>query len=203
METICGVEKTKIRKMYFSGQVNTLLNQISEKEVTEVEIKDLDTFLDSLSKESKKLKEQFSKYTDIDEMKPPSVEDLMGVDPEKKKKREEWEIERKKDHEEARKIIWAAKVAAHNGKADSEQWLQWGLDLAIYQCSLDQLRVWYDQLYRARLTQIMDVYGVSRSEAEERAKLTDEYRNYKNMALFREMVEETIMLLKKYAGITQ
>jgi len=198
---IVGIKEELIRKKYFSGGLSDILASFLEKEATPEDYQMLDTFLASLTEEAQKVKEAFSKFANPDELKPPSAESLMVLNEEQKEKLNQWEIERNRDYEKAKIIIAESRRAANVGGAKAEDWLKWGLDLATYQFSLDQYRVWQDQLYRARLTEIMDVYGVSRAEAEERAKLTNEYRDYKNAVLFREMVEETIKILKKYAGI--
>jgi len=79
-----------------------------------------------------------------------------------------------------------------------EVWLNAALEITTLLQMIDQDRVYKDQIYREKMTTIIDGYSVSRAEAEERAKLTKEYRDYKNATLFRDNLENFIMLCKKY-----
>jgi len=58
-----------------------------------------------------------------------------------------------------------------NVNINSNVWLECGLEIISLLSVIDQDRVYKDQLYRERLTRIIDTYGVSRAEAAERANL--------------------------------
>lgn len=195
--------RPELRKAYFSGKLDDFLNKCLAQGVEPQEYATIEIELENLKEEADKLKKSFSKFSKVDEFKPPTVEDLMGLTPDKKEKLKEWEKEKESDYNQARILIDRARQATHESRVPAQDWLTWGLELATLQYSLDQYRVWKDQLYRGKLTNIIDTYGLSRAEAEERAKLTPEYRAYKEAVLFREMTEETIMILKKWAGLYQ
>ena len=76
----------------------------------------------------------------------------------------------------------------------------WGLTIANLSRHLDADRVYKDQLYRKRMIDIIDTYGVSRKEAEERSKITQEYSDYKNAVPFKDNLEEIIRICKKKGG---
>lgn len=190
------------RKAYYSGELDTLLASVASNSAPSAEeLAELDKYLQTLQNEHIGLSSAFGKYARKEVL--PSVEDLMSIDPAKDEARKKWEIEMQAAYLDAKDIIAAANKAAKAGGAPVDKWLEWGLQLATLQCSLDQYRVWKDQIYHARLVDIMDSFDCTRAVAEERAKLTPEYRDYKNAVLFREMIEETIMLMKRWAGINE
>lgn len=195
---ILGKNLKDWRKAYFGGKLNDLLDAVaSKKTIKQSELDELDKYLAKLEKEREKLKTSVAKYAKSDKMKLPEVSELMAMTKEQLKDIEEWEKEREKDYKRAREIMELAKAGNKLG-IHNTQWLDWANELITLQYNLDVLRVWKDQLYRGKLVNIMDTYSCSRAEAEERAKLTREYMNYKNAILFRELVEEAVMLCKKY-----
>lgn len=203
METIAGVKVETIRKAYFENQIVDLIDKMNAKNpISEEDAQHLDAFLAGLQNERIEKVKAFRKYTIQEESKLlPTVTELMNLDPDKKDTLDKWELDKKEDYKKARGEVERANQMIKDRNNNREDWLDLGLKLATYQYSIDQYRVWLDQKYRAKLTGIIDDFGCSRAEAEERAKLTSEYRDYKNAVLFREMTEEIIMLCKKYSGI--
>lgn len=196
---IAGKNQEEWRKAYFAGQLNDLLDTVSQKTaITDEEMQKLDKYLETLQKERESLKMSLAKYQKTDKIKLPTVDELMKQTKEQKASIEEWEKSREEEYEKAKKIVELA--VSTKDIAHTKQYLDWGFKLALYQFHLDVYRVWKDQCYRAKMVDIMDTYGCSRAEAEERSKLLKEYRDYKQAVLFRELVEEAIMLCKKYYG---
>ena len=138
-----------------------------------------------------------AKYSKTDDISLPSPEKLMDMDEKKKLSVQEWCKNQEENYKKAREIFELAKLATN---ASQDQWMSWAMQLVVHQYGLDVYRVWKDQGYRARLVNIMDTYRCSRAVAEERAKLTEEYRAYKNAVLFRSLVEEAIKLCKKHCS---
>lgn len=199
-DTILGKTLDQWRKAYYKGEINDVLDAVAAQDAPdEAELKKLDAFLSTLQDEREKLKQGLEKYRKTDSVKLPSPNELMQLDSEKYEKIKDWETNREADYQRARKIFETVKT--RRNEVSRDQWINWAMELATMQYDLDMYRVWKDQTYRARLVGIIDDFGCSRAEAEERAKLTPEYRDYKNAVLFRELVEEVIMLCKKFYSI--
>jgi len=197
---ICGLDPDDIRKAYHSGKIGELLDgMMSVNNPSLSELNNLEEYLITLKKEREAVIQQFKGYEETSGA--PSVDELMGLTEEKKLKRTQWIAEKKKEIARAKEIVAKAYTAGKGRKATEADWLDMAMELATLQFSLDQYRVVADQMFRAKLTRIIDNFDVSRAEAEERAKLTQEYREYKEAVLFRDMVEEVIKIMKKWAGI--
>lgn len=199
-ELICNKTQEQIRKAYFSRKLGSLMSDIlSESQPTDEEFRKLEAYLDMLKdEEMNSVKGIIDRYQ-TEESKPPSVDDLRDkLTDEKKKKLDEWLINSQAVVNRVKEIMTKLreKVKA-NVSITHNIWLESALEIISLMPVIDQDRVYKDQMFRERLTRIIDVYGVSRAEAEERAKLTSEYRDYKTATLFRENLEEFVMLAKK------
>lgn len=197
--TICGQTHEAIRRAYFNNKVDQLLDTIqAEKSYGDVDFKELTAFLESLESEKKERSAQLSRFGIATEKQPPTVEELKkNTDP---KKVEEWRMRVEADLAKIKTMIQVFSHAADKGSIDVSELQNSILVLAGLQHSIDEDRVYKDQLYRMRLTTIIDEYHISRKEAEERAKITQEYRDYKLAILFTENVHEFIMSAKKKIG---
>lgn len=201
-KTICHVTPTKIRKAFFTGKLDELLDEIQSKDsISADEVKELEAFLDLLAAEKKEAREKLGKKYKVvadDDITPPTVDELVDeVNPEKL---EAWRKKVEENTKRVRDIISAVSTAARKSAVNIEILKDLVLEIHGLQHYIDQDRVYKDQLYRERLTKIIDEYGVSRKEAEERAKLTKEYRDYKLAVLSTENVNEFIMSAKKKMG---
>lgn len=196
--TICGKTPEAIRSAYFGGKLNVLLAEImGASKPSDAEIKRLGEELVALRLEeadtADKIRQDFKGVIPGTEPKPPTVEELQsGVsDAEWREKADKATayIETKMD--EVRQ-----KVASKEKLAGS-YWLDTAAIILSYKGLLDRDRVFKDQLFRARLTALIEQHGISRKEAEEYAKLTPEYAAYKNATLLDERIIEFINLAKK------
>lgn len=199
---ICGESQAAIRKAYFSKGLDAIIDRIMEsRELNEEETAKLAAFLERLEGEKKKVHDTLKdKGFDLhpDEIKPPSVDELeTNVDPEKLKK---WTEQVEIDEKYIRDLMKSVGIATTRKSLKVDDLKDVILEITIRMVSLDQNRVYKDQLYRGQLTRIIDKYGISRAEAEERAKLTKEYRDYKLAVLFKENLIEFIMAAKKKVG---
>lgn len=199
---ICGVEIAAIRKAYFSHQIPQLLDDIQQKEeLTQENIAELDAFLATLEAERKAALDAMKQRIVLDPNKLalPSVDELMAGDRDEER------------HKERLKLIATAREkvihilnehgqAAQSGASNPNKMKEDLLVVEQLRSLLDQDRVLKDQAYRARMIQILDGYGCSRKEAEERAKITPEYREYKLAILFAENIESWVMSAKKRIG---
>ena len=208
-KTICGKTEKEIRNAYFSKRVSELLADIQKDgKISTMDLEELLKFLADLRKEEKELIADITKEVGFenlglsDELKPPSIDDLTKkLSEEEQVKFDNWRIEVDLAKQTVSKIIKEATEKAFNGKeVEREKWLDWGLTIANLSRHLDADRVYKDQLYRKRMIDIIDTYGVSRKEAEERSKITQEYSDYKNAVLFKDNLEEIIRICKKKGG---
>jgi len=208
-KTICGKTEKEIRNAYFTKRVSELLADIQKDgKISTMDLEELLKFLADLRKEEKELIAVITKEVGFeslglsDELKPPSIDDLTKkLSEEEQVKFDNWRIEVDLAKQTVSKIIKEATEKAFNGKeVEREKWLDWGLTIANLSRHLDADRVYKDQLYRKRMIDIIDTYGVSRKEAEERSKITQEYSDYKNAVLFKDNLEEIIRICKKKGG---
>lgn len=208
-KTICGRTEKEIRNAYFTKRVSELLADIQKDgKISKMDLEELLKFLSDLRKEEKELIENITKEVGFenlglsDELKPPSIDDLTKkLTAEEQAKFDNWRTEVDRAKETVSKIIKEATEKAFEGVGvEREKWLDWGLTIANLSRHLDADRVYKDQLYRKRMIDIIDTYGVSRKEAEERSKITQEYSDYKNAVLFKDNLEEIIRICKKKGG---
>jgi len=194
---ICGKDVAYIRKQYFQKKLPELLQEIQEnQEITGEETIELMKFLEELKTQNQnvlvKVSESFSEVIE-NEIKPPSVDVLIAGNDNK-----QWEEKAKQAILSVKNLMDTThKWIKEKAKFPETYWLDCATLINTIMEVLDQDRVYKDQMYRARLTRIMDDCGTSRAEAEERAKLTQEYSEYKNSVLMRERLDEFINICKK------
>jgi len=209
IETICGKTKKEIRKAFFNHEINNLLSEIQADE--KISKKDLDQFVSFLSDLEQERKKSIKKVIrDIgiealgirDDLKPPSIDELRkGQTAEEKAKFSKWQADVVNAETRIKEIMRNTSISAFERKqVQREQWLDWGLEIANLVRYLDESRVYKDQLYRIKMIAIIDNNGCSRKEAEERAKITQEYADYKNATLLKDNIEEIIRICKKKGG---
>lgn len=186
--TICGKEEKEIRKAYFKGQKDLLklLNEIqAEEKWSEKEVLELGKFLEELrTGDQKFIKDVQSVFGGkiIDEkISPPSVEELReGVE-----YSDEWADKANKAIDYATNTLDKLRIAiANKEKISPDYWLQTASILISYLPVIWKEFIYRKQRYYERITKIIDNQGCSRLEAENRAKLTSEYKNYKELEIF-------------------
>lgn len=191
----------EIRKAYFSGKLDKLLDEMAAEEpITEEEVAIITTVLEGLEKE-KNGNRAVANYFE-GKIEPPSANQLFHPTPEEQKKLDAFLAGSQETIKTVREIIAGAQVAIEKGnKLKRDHWLDLGLSVISLMFSIEQYEIVYEQLYRFKLTEIIDSYRVSRAEAEERAKLTPEYRRYREAIGLKNQILEFEMLAKKYASI--
>lgn len=188
-DLICFTEKSKIKKAFFGGKLKELLNKIqSDNEVNEENIKELGEYLKTLKSEDEKfadlLQKEFGGKFIEEDKKLPSVEELGGQIAEIS---DEWKLKQQKALE------WIDSVGELVKAGKNIDWGDLSIKLILMQSTLDKIRVYADQQYHARIIDIIDNCGTSRKEAEDRARLTPQYRDYKNAVLLRDRIEQLII----------
>jgi hypothetical protein len=198
---ICNKDEKEIRKAYFERKLPKLLNEIqADAELTEAQLQELGDYIQTLQDEDKKSAKQIiDRFNEDEEKKPPTIDELRSpMSDEQKKAFEEWQDEAKKAQVRIKEIIQTARRMVTAGQRNKGAFMDMAVEITALLPVIDQLSVYLEQLYREKMLWIMDYFEVTRAVAEERAKVTVEYRNYKNATLFKDNTIEMVMLLKKY-----
>ena len=200
---ICGKTEKEIRKAFFKNKLGEFMAEIQiDKSLDPKELNKLNNYLLVIQEENKDIVEEAlklfgGKVVGVEtENKPPTVEELRSGESDK-----DWREKADKATGYVQYVldkIREKRIAGQN--IEEKYWLDESLTVLSYEDLIDKDRVFKDQLYRARLTEIVDQYNISRKEAEERAKLTKEYSDYKNALLLKERIAEFIYLCKKKDG---
>lgn len=187
---ICGKSESEIRKAYFKKTLPELLNDIqAEGDYSQDEIMELGNYLQVLKDSEGEAIENICKVFDgeiIEDKRPPSVDELSQGMSDK-----EWREKADQAIAYIQGTLDAVrKKVARKEKFDRNFWSDTALTFISYQEIIEKDLIYKEQLYRARLTRIIDDNGVSRREAEERARLTQEYFDYKAMDNLAKRLEE-------------
>lgn len=187
---ICGKTEGIIRKAYFDKKLPQLLDEIQGSgKYDESEIENLGVYLGTLKNENKSFSKKIQKMFGgkiLENEKPPSVDELRTGASD-----EEW-------REKADKAITYIENTLDKIRENISEKKQfsanfWG-DTAMVFISmtgvLEKDLIFKRQLYKAKLTTIIDDFGTSRKEAEERAELTKEYFDYKSLDKLSKRLEE-------------
>ena len=200
---ICGKTEEEIRKAFFKNKLGEFMAEIQiDKSIDKKELNKLNNYLLVIQDENKNIVDEAvklfgGKVVGVElKNKPPTVEELRSGDSDK-----EWREKADSAIAYFQLILDKIRAKRKTGERIEERyWLEESFTILSYEDLIDKDRVFKDQLYRARLTEILDKYGISRKEAEERAKLTKEYAEYKNAVLLKERIVEFIYLSKKKDG---
>jgi len=198
---ICGVEEKDIKSAFFKGKLNLLLNEMQASGgISSVDdAKKLKEYLETLKKQNdsviEEMKNGFSSDLGMDDIKPPSVDELVG------KEKEDfyiWLEQKDSVLNQVRSKMSAVRNKISREKEVNVKELQdLAFDLSFYRNWISQDVVYKRQLWKQRLTRIIDDYGVSRKEAEDRSELTKEYRDYKLASNFQENIDDFIISARK------
>lgn len=186
----CGQTEGVIRKAYFENNLTVLLNQIQASgKYGADEIEQLGLYLESLRNENSSMVDNLLKVFGgklVDSGKPPTVEELRdGADDSKWREKADQAIVYIEDT-----LNTIRDGIAKGGKFAPGYWSNTAMTFLSMQDLLDKDLVYKRQLYKARLTNIIDEFGTSRKEAEERAELTKEYFDYKSLDKLANRLEE-------------
>lgn len=203
---ICGKTEKEIRKAFFKNELGKFLSEIQiEKDISKDDLKYLNNYIETLKSKNDKIVDEAvelfgGKVVGVEtENKPPTVEELRSGESDK-----EWREKADKAIKYIQTVLNNIRKAKAEGKTIKQNfWIDESFTILSFEDLIDKDRVFKDQLYRARMTEIIDKYQISRKEAEERAKLTKEYSEYKNAVLLKERITEFIYLCKKKDGHNQ
>lgn len=204
---ICGIRVSAIRKAYFGKKIPQLLAEImSNEKIEENDLKEVAYFLAQLRNEELIVAEEIRKEVPsielIDDPKPPTVKQLSAeMSQEEKEQFQKWEKEKDWALDTTKKIMrQVAKDLIQKSKIPKQQFMDYAHELVGLIGYINEDRVWKEQLYMKRLTDMIDSYGISRREAEDRSKVTNEYAEYKMSIKLLEQIEFFINNCKKEYG---
>ena len=191
---ICNIEKKEIRKAYFDGKLKKLMNTIQAGgESSKEDIEKLGKYLEELEKGDKSFTDKLLSVFNgkfINDEKLPSVEELQG---EVVNLSEEWKTKQGLAEDWLNKQYDIIKRIQSGEKEPKNFWGDLSINIIMMQTTLDKIRVYFDQQYHARIIKMMDEFETTRKEAEDRAKLTPQYTEYKNSILLRDRLEQLII----------
>jgi len=204
---ICGKKLATIRKAYFSGKISILLANIqAEMSIEEDELKEFIDFLQKLKDEEMQLMDKLNKEVDnglfknISDPKPPSVKDLnREMTDDEVSKHRQWLMNKEKAIRLIKtRFSQIRKDIFEKIDVPKQKWIDYALEVSALILYVDEDYIYKRQLWKKKMIEILDKYGISRKESEDRSEITDEYKDYKIASSLRDRVSELILLCKKH-----
>ena len=201
---ICGIKENAIRKAYFSGKLNKILNEMQASgDWGTAGWERLKTFLSSLRKKDELMNKEFSEFLPAIEIEQPdSVLDELNK--ENLSEAERVELDKEKANREAAVVIASKmlkglfmKFYDKRQKTPTEdELMDMAFELLGLQWYLIRDALYKERLYRKKIVEF-ERTGKQRKLAEELAKTTIEYRDYSLADGLKETTSEFINLTKK------
>jgi len=195
--------KKEARKAYFKRKLPNFLSKIQEAGSISTELlTKIESWLGEFRKEDDDLIKKIEKYLPEGgiEASVPKMNDLFKpLSEEEKKKMNKWLGDVDEDMKECVKLAREQKDRISKGQhIDSKKLLDLGLFFITNEFSFNQVFAYRERLYKAKITEIIDNYNISRREAQDRAEITKEYFEYNLMKKNMETLKELEMYAKKY-----
>lgn len=189
----------EIRKAFFSKKVDKLIDDmLSEGQLTTQQIVDLHAYLDSLEGERQLHRKAIDKhqYGTLDEIR---VHKLVNMSLEEKKELKDWLDSKKKIMNEIIAIMNGVHVAITDDKKiiTQDDWFEIAAKIVSLMQAVDEYEIQNERLYNAKLIGMIDDLHCSRAEAENRAKLTEYYKEFKRAKRLKENILIFEMMCKK------
>jgi hypothetical protein len=177
-----GVSLADLRRAYFNKQVPEMLTHIQASgELNEVELKKVYDFWGLLREQETGLVDNVVKMFGgkiINQDDVPTVDELMkGIDYSPDEEERAMSIVRYV--ESVLSTLRAEINKVPRPKLSPTYWLDTVTTFLTYVPNLTRYYVYKSQMFHAEITRIIDDYGCSRLEAENRAKLSKAYADYK------------------------
>ena len=194
---VLGYAKEQIREAYFKGKLNQLLADIqANQDVTAEGLAELEKILEEYQGQNKVVRTELAKKFSAEmgeEVKPPSVDELTGDDTDLTK----WIADKDKVLEDVRGKMKAMRTRLAQPDFDIKELQDLAFELAFWRNWIVQDTIYKRQLWKQKLTRLIDDYEISRREAEDRSELTKEYRDYVMASEFQKSVEDLIISARK------
>jgi hypothetical protein len=194
---ICGIEKSKIRTAYFTNKMAKILADVQAKEeISENDLDELKNFLYSLRDKEKKTMEDFKDVV-------PEFSNRIVLDGLSKSKENEESSEEKNRRLNSLNRInnimlqIAESYRTGNNVPNQQDLMEKAFELNGLSYYLDEECLFWEQRYKKKIVKFESM-GRQRKTAEEYAKTTVEYKNYKRLANIRARVKSAIMAGMKF-----
>jgi hypothetical protein len=196
MADIISKVRKEARKFYFAGKLNEFLSKLLEKEENEEILGDLKVYLAGLRKEEKEILKEFEEFLPT-KKDLPSIEELFKNN--NQQQLDKWEETVQESMNTCIRLAREQRDKISEGKpVDSRKLLDLGLFFISNEFSFNQLFAYRERMYKVKIIKIIDEYGVSRREAQDRAEITDEYFKYNIVKRNLETLKELSTYAKKY-----
>ncbi len=198
-EKICGYTPEEIKKYFFKGKLQQLISdmQAEGKMNNAAEARILKTFLGTLKIQNEEvvaeIKDGFASELGMDDIKPPSVDELVGEDV----TLEKWIKEKEDVLTDVRGKMKAMRTKLGNKDFDIKELQDLAFELSFWRNWIVQDTIYKRQLWKQKLTRLIDDFDISRREAEDRAELTKEFRDFKLAEEFQKTIEDLIISARK------
>jgi hypothetical protein len=202
LDKICGFERGKIRKAYFTGKLPKLLNDIQALgEQTEESLETLKTYLQSLRDEDTSIGDGFSDFLPKDEdiQVDPVLDDLNkeSLSDEEQSEMTRDETNRKNSVIHAVNILKSLFARFRSDrKPTDDDLMDMGFELLGLQYHVGREEIYRERLFRKKITEY-ERMGKQRKAAEEYAKVCKEYRDWRVIEKLELQIESFINLAKK------
>lgn len=205
--TICGLEEKEIRKFYFQKKVPAMLSKIQESGNIETdELKKLEEFLTQLRDSEKTVADRVievfgGKILGIEEgEKVPTTEVLYNDMTEEDKRTWQENVDKaKKQISIVRSKM--AEISNTHKQIKQDEWADAAIIIESLKRWVAQEYIYFEQLFKKKICDIIDDFECSRAEAQNRAEVSKEYSDYKNSLKEYESLSELVLLYKKRAGL--
>lgn len=197
---LCGYTLKDIKKAFYGGKLNKLLADMQADGTLETvdDAKALKVYLGELKRRGQvvidEMKDGYASELGLDEIQPPSVDALVGEDSNLDqwiKDRDEVMIEIK-----SKMKVMRTKLSGKEN-FDIKELQDLAFELAFWRNWIVQDAVYKRQLWKRKLTSLIDDFKISRKEAEDRSELTPEYRDYVLAIEFQKTIEDLIVSARK------
>lgn len=203
-KTICGVPIEDVRKAYFKGKIPKLLTDIQAGgEYDVADFLKLQEYLQELKDQDVKLSESFAGFLPrVDEEEADPLLDELSK--ETLSEAEVASLDKDKDNRENARM-WASKILKglfvryhdqNKSNPSEDELMDIAFELLGLQYHISQDEIYKERLFRRKITEY-ERQGKQRKTAEEYAKVTREYRDWRAIQKLEEQVQEFINLAKK------
>jgi len=199
LEKIFDFPLKKIREAYFKGKLSKLLSEMqAKKEFKEEDIVKLKEYQEKgIMKNLKGVVPEFEEKVFLEDL---SKDDMSK---EEKERLEKEKVKRLSNVNTVNNILLkiSQRFASQKNVPGERELIDMALEVNGLKYYVDDECLYREQLYRKKVVEF-EARGKQRLTAEEYAKTTNEYRNYKKLQNLKKRVEvQTMIAMKQYKGL--
>lgn len=191
------LEVKKLRQAMVANNISELVDEIwAEYDLTEEDIKEIDKTLEKLEKQREETKNKFSRFNSENIDLPEHIRKMKASE---KEKLDEWceTIEEKKEEVKEKISTHRDNLKSKEVQLTPQHWQDLGLYLVRAKNDIDKYAIVRRQLFEAKIVELMEIRGMSKTAAKSRAKTDIDYREYKEAKALCENMEEYMLWCKK------